>query len=89
MSLNLDDIEKEMVASLAEEMRKTMDFEVLSELFVLEGYTRIELDYGSKRTWFEVVEWVANNFTGKHREHNGVWLIEKEEDAIMFKLKWL
>ena len=89
MSLNLDDIERELTESLAEEMRKTMDFEMMCELFVPEGYTRIELEYGSKQTWFEVIEWATNNFTGTHREHNGVWLIEKEEDAIMFKLKWL
>lgn len=89
MDLNLTDIEQELTKSLAEEMRKTMDFEVLCEVFVLEGYTRIELDYGSKQTWVEVVEWADNNFTGTHREHNGVWLIEKTEDAMMFKLKWL
>lgn len=87
--MSIIDIEKELMESLANEMRKTMDFEVLCELLIPEGYTRFEIDYGSSKTWFEVMEWVANTATGEYREHNGTWLFENTKDATMFKLKWL
>lgn len=83
-----DDLEAELTASLAEEMQKTMDFEVLCGLFIPHGWTRIETKYDGGQKWVDVVDWVGQNLQGAYREHNGVWLIENSKDATMFMLKW-
>lgn len=81
-------LEDELTASLAEEMQKTMDFEVLCGLFIPHGWTRIETEHVAGEAWADVAKWVRKNLTGAYRENCGVWLIEKPKDATMFKLKW-
>jgi hypothetical protein len=88
MSL-LEELEKEITESLAKEMQKSIDFEIIADIMVtMRGYTRIDIEYGSHQKWFEVKEWVAQNCVGDHSEHTGIWLFERPQDATMFKLKW-
>lgn len=71
------------------QMQKSMDFEILADVMVtMQGYVRVEIDYGFHRMWFEVKEWAAENCTGKHTEHRGIWLFERSIDAVAFKLRW-
>lgn len=72
----------------AKNMQKSMDYDLLCEIMVPFGYTVVKIEYGSKRKWFEVMEWLANNHIGEYQEHNGKWLFKHEQDAIMFKLRW-
>lgn len=87
--MSTGNLEQEMAESLGKEFQKTMDFEIMADIMVdIRGYTRLEIDYGPGQPWVDVIAWVDNNCTGEYQEHNGVWLFENEEDAIMFKLKW-
>ena len=75
---------------LAEEMSKSMNFNVLCDVMTRFGWTVLEMDYDSEsdQAWHTVKNWVDDNFSGDHNEHNGTWLIESEKDATMFALKW-
>lgn len=86
----MSQLEDEISASLAEQMQKTMDFEVLCGLFIPFGWTRIETNLVAckEAEWTEITGWVSSNFTGQYRENCGVWLIENSKDATMFMLKW-
>ena len=73
----------------AKNMQKSMDYDLLCEIMVPFGYTVVKIEYGSKKPWVEVMEWLANNHIGEYQEHNGKWLFKHEQDAIMFKLRWV
>lgn len=83
-------LEKELTESLAKEMQKTMDFEIIADIMVtMRGYTRVDIEYWQKdNTWIEIKDWVDRNCTGEHTEHLGTWLFEQSVDAVAFKLRW-
>jgi len=85
----MNQLEDELTQSLAEDMQKTMDYEILCDVLITFGWTRVETEYEGGQPWVDVVDWASKNLTGKYKEHNGVWLIEEPEDAVMFKLKWV
>lgn len=82
-------LEQLIAEEQAKELQKSIDYDMLCEIMVPFGYTVVEIEYGSKRKWFEVMEWLATNHIGDYQEHNGKWLFKNEKDAIMFKLRWL
>lgn len=82
-------LEKLIVEEKAKDMQKSMDYDLLCEILVPFGYTVVEIEYGSKRKWFEVMEWIAVNSISDYQEHKGKWLFKHEQDAIMFKLRWI
>ena len=90
MSITKFDIEGEITKSLADEFRKSIDFELMCDIMVrMRGYVTVDIDYGSDRKWTDVMAWFDANCTGDYKEHNGKWLIERPEDATMFRLRWL
>ena len=90
MSITNLDIEGEITKSLADEFRKTMDFDLMCDIMVkMRGYVTVEIEYSPDKPWTDVMSWFDANCTGDYQEHNGTWLIERPEDATMFKLRWL
>ena len=84
------DIEGEITKSLADEFRKSMDFDLMCDVMIrMRGYVTVEIDYGPDKPWSDVMAWVDSTCTGDYKEHNGTWLFERAEDATIFKLRWL
>ena len=83
-----DILENLIAKEQAKELQKSIDYDMLCEILVPFGYSVVEIEYGSKKKWYEVMEWLANNHIGEYQEHNGKWLFKNEQDAIMFKLRW-
>jgi hypothetical protein len=83
-------IEQEIMKKASEELMRSIDFEILCETLRPFGWTVLKMDYDpeSGQGWNAVKNWVDDNFTGNHQEHNGTWLIELTKDATMFLLKW-
>ena len=86
-------IEERIHNSLAEEIQKTVDYDVLCDVMVRFGWTVVEVKYFSGdgdtlHRWVDVMKWVDANCTGQHKEHLGKWLFEIEKDATMFSLRW-
>ena len=81
-------LEQLIAEEQAKQLQKSIDYDMLCEIMVPFGYTVVEIEYGSKQLWFEVMEWIAVNGISEYQEHNGKWLFKHEQDAIMFKLKW-
>ena len=79
-----------IVDELAEEMQKTMDFNILCDVLARFGWTVFEMNYDpiNGQGWNDVVNWADDNFSGGWKEHAGKWLIEHAKDATMFALKW-
>ena len=87
--MSISDNEKELTDSLANEIRKTIDFNLMCDIMVkMHGFV-VEIDYAPDKKWIDIMEWVDTIATGEYKEHNGTWLFEKAEDATMFSLRWL
>lgn len=88
--MGLKYLQDAIVDELAEEMQKTMDFDILCDVLSRFGWTVIEMNYDpiNGQGWNDVVNWADDNFSGGHKEHAGKWLIEQAKDATMFALKW-
>ena len=83
------ELHEELEAELAKVLQEEIDREVLFDLLVECGWTRIELP--SK--WLpisgvEIHEWRQKNLKGKWKGHENTWLFEKSEDAVVFALRW-
>jgi hypothetical protein len=83
------DLEDLITEDLSNQMRESVDFDVMCAVLEDFGYTVVEIVYGPDKKWIDVMAWFDSVCTGDYREHNGKWLIERPEDAILFKLKWL
>jgi hypothetical protein len=83
------DLEEEILNDLGQELRKSEDFGVMCAVLEPFGYTVIDIAYGPDKKWIDVMSWFDSVCKGDYKEHNGTWLIERPEDAILFKLKWL
>lgn len=81
-------LQQEYLDFLGEEMQRSIDFDVICNLLIDSGWTRLEIEYNQTQPWVAVKDWAGQNFEGTHREHAGVWLIENAKDATMFALKW-
>lgn len=81
------DILESMEQQAAMELRKSIDFEVLADILVAAGWTDVVIDRLCDRK--EVNIWVEANCLGKSEHRNGRWVFELEQDALLFKLKWL
>ena len=83
-----DTLENLMVEEAAKEMQRSIDFEVLCNLYVKMGHTVVRINYGPARRWIDVMAWVDANRTGNYLEHKGMWVFELSNDATMFALRW-
>lgn len=88
--MNQHSLQQQVLDDLANDMYKSMDFEVLCDVLSRFGWTVLKIDYepDSGQAWNLVKNWVDENFDGSHQEHAGTWLIESAKDATMFSLKW-
>lgn len=72
----------------AKEMQESIDFEIISDLYVKAGWTEVKVQYGPNCRWIDVMAWVDSIRIGDYQERNGRWLFERKEDATMFTLRW-
>jgi hypothetical protein len=89
--MGMSDLQEQVLADLAKGMEQSIDFEIQCGMMSQLGWTVLKIDYDpdAGQGWNTVKNWVDDNFTGDHREHNGTWLIENSQDATMFALRWL
>jgi hypothetical protein len=80
-------LEKEMLTKLSKSMADQIDWNILSEILIEQGWKKVirePLFYDEDvHGWLDLIK------TGKIRSLGNEWLFEKEQDAIMFSLRWL
>ena len=81
-------LEQEIADKLAKEISDQIDWNVLSEILISNGWTRVIRE--PIFNWNEdVTGWLDTVRIGHVRSMGNEWLFEKEQDAIMFSLRWL
>lgn len=83
--------EEEIKDILSKEIAAEIDWEILSSMLLLQGWTAVTAKVNTKTdNDAEIVErWFAKNIKGKSRGHNEYWLFENEDDAVLFALRWV
>jgi hypothetical protein len=79
-------LEQEIADKLAEEISNQIDWNILAEILLSNGWTRV-----TRSPMFneDVKGWLDSVRIGHVRSMGNEWLFEKEQDAIMFSLRWL
>jgi hypothetical protein len=93
-------IEDEIATSLAEQIAKEIDKEILDTIMIdvltKEGWTATSINpaFGKgsivpEIDWYaETAEWIHINAIGDYKLLKGQWVFENKEDAVMFILRW-
>lgn len=81
-------IEEDLIREAGKAMAKSMDFDIICDVFAPMGYVVAKIEYGPDKKWVDVFAWADSNCTGKFQEHSGKWLFAQAKDATMFMLRW-
>lgn len=85
-------MKNEYMDILAEEIRKEIDAEILFEIYKSNGWYPVEgcrnLSFNHKALT-AVQDWLTEGCIGKwHLKSHTDYIFERQEDAMMFALKW-
>ena len=80
------DLEQEFADTIAKQIAEQLDWDILAEILISKGWTRV-----TRSPMFneDVKGWLETVRIGHVRSMGEDWLFEKEQDAIMFSLRWL
>ena len=81
-------IEEEFINNAAENLSKSIDFDIICDVFAPMGYAVVKIEYGPDKKWVDVFAWADSNCVSEFQEHNGKWLFAQAKDATMFMLRW-
>ena len=82
-------IQEEYIDTVAKQMSDDIDFQVLSNLLVESGWTRVTLSPMTHETSNEIDRWVPDNAEDHFYTRGLVWVFKSSRDAMWFKLRWL
>jgi hypothetical protein len=82
-------VEDEMADYLANQMAKDIDFNILAELLVEDGWIKVILSPMTTETSNAIDMWILKQCKGHHHARGLVWLFERSEDAMWFKIRWM
>jgi hypothetical protein len=84
-----DILSDEYAGMMADEIQKEIDNEILIDMLVLGGWTKVELERLKDRHESVDIEiWIHENCTGKYSKLGRTFVFEKKQDAEWFILKW-
>lgn len=82
----------EIEAIMADEIQKEIDFELLSDMLVACGWTRVELPpFDSRYHAVDISNWVEDNCgeRAEFKQYGRTYVFKDAKDATAFALKWL
>lgn len=84
-------IEDDVYRKVAAEVSAEIDWEIISELFVSDGWIRVTLSFHNRKqpSVDEIQDWVIENIQGSFKSHGNSWLFRDEKDAALFALRWV
>jgi hypothetical protein len=86
-----DDIrlEDELVTHAAKQLSDDIDFEVISGILLEDGWSKVVLSPMTIETSAAIDMWILKQCKGRHHTRGLVWIFERSEDAMWFKLRWI
>lgn len=89
--VDTDNLEGELLRTLAAEIAAGMDWEIISELLSSDGWIKVSLSFHNRKQppVNEIQDWVIENIQGSFNSHGNSWLFRDEKDAALFALRWV
>lgn len=85
---DLDPLSTEMADQIRKEIKDEIDKEIIFDLHKLNLKWRF-VELPESCIELDVKEWCEQNLKGKYINHYSKWLIEQQEDATWFILRWV
>lgn len=85
----MTDVRDDVMDHMAKELAADIDFELLTNLFIESGWTRIVLKPMTMERGHEIDKWIVDNCKGNHMTRGLVWVFEDTKDANWFSMRWL
>lgn len=82
-------LEDEIVNTMAAEIAKEIDFEIISSILIESGWTKVVLNPMTHETSKEIDLWLVHNCKDEHQTLGLVWLFKDKRDATWFKMRWV
>lgn len=82
-------IEDDMMSNMSKAIAAEIDFEILSNMLVGMGWSKVVLSPMSFEDSRDVDIWTATQLKGKFHTMGLVWIFERPDDANWFALRWL
>jgi hypothetical protein len=84
---HMNTLEEQTMEKLANEMASEIDFHVLADLYLYDGWTEVKLHRQPSETVTDIKNWCSNaNII--HYGRGKRWLFKEHNDAVFFSLKW-
>jgi hypothetical protein len=84
-------LDEEIIDDVYREIQEEIDWEIMCEMMVKLGYTKVEMKWPKRMSELEaheIKEWCRENLQGTYQARGNIWLFAREKDASMFILKW-
>ncbi len=83
-------LEKELLKNTSKRLAEEIDWGLLVDMFVKQGWTMIDLPpFKDRYEAIDIELWIDDNCTGKHSKRGKTFVFEKKEDAAWFSLRWI
>jgi hypothetical protein len=82
-------VEEEIAAKLSNEIARHIDFEILLDVLIACGWTKVDLKFSlNRKRSIDILEWCEENTQGKYKRQDGTFIFEDQGDAVNFTLRW-
>ena len=81
-------VEDEIMTRVAKDMANEIDWELLTSVFIKDGWTEVVLTDYWRYNLVEVDRWCKDNCKSKVTGYKGRWLFKEAADATWFMLRW-
>lgn len=83
------DLEAEMMKVLSEEIAAEMDFGIMAEMMIQQGWHKVVLDrFKNNNHAIDMKYWADEHCQYGHMNHGTTYVFEDQGDAVNFTLKW-
>ena len=84
------DLEQDILADIANEIAKQMDWEILANMLVSSGWTSVQIKrFCNNEEAVDMSDWLEKNCTGEWKNLSTRYIFKKKQDAEWFSLRWL
>lgn len=81
-------IEEEIIAKAAEEMATEIDWEILADIYLGDGWHEVNVQDYTEKYRAGMADWIFANIKGCKTGLRGRWLFKNGKDATWFRMMW-
>jgi len=79
-------IEQQMMERISRDIAKSIDWQIISDIFTDAGWTSVMLDKEFCET--SVTAWLDTTCKNRWRRHNNHFMFKNNKDATWFVIRW-